>query len=361
MLSSELAALGRWARPRLPAAPWASGLGLARTILALGTLGTLLATSPQVLMSPLAGQVPPPVCGGLTRAGLWCVIPAAGGQLARIAGIAVLLLTASGWRPRLTAVPHWYVSWSLIANATIQDGGDQITAVLTLLLIPVALTDPRRWHWQPPAASGSDLRRIIAAAGLLLIQLQVAGLYFQAAVAKLGVAEWADGTAMFYWFRNQTFGVPGWQRPITTVITSSPIGVSLLTWSSVGIELALAAAILLRPSARRLLLAVGLLFHDLIALTMGLVSFDLAMTGALLLYLLPVGHQTGAPRWTRQLAAKIARWGAATSVEYRDHPASVRSASRARMSPAAGASRSSVMASASRQACSASGIRPVDR
>lgn len=347
-LTVDLAAIGRWARSRLPA-PWGSALGLARTILALGTLGTLLATTPQVLMSPLVGQPPPPTCGGISRAGIWCVLPGAGGELARIVSIAILVLTVSGWRPRLTAIPHWYVAWSLIANATIQDGGDQITAVLTLLLIPVLLTDPRRWHWQPPPEHSGEVRRLIACAALLLIQLQVAGLYFQAAVAKLGVPEWADGTAMFYWFRSQTFGAPGWLRPVTSLVTGSPAGVSVLTWSAVGIEFALAIAILLRPPAKRVLLAAGLLFHDMIALTMGLVSFDLAMSGALLLYLLPIGYQVPAPRWDRLTA----HWAASRVL--------ARPASRARMSPAAGVSRSSAMTSAAPQDFSASASRPVDR
>ena len=142
-----MTALGRWAGPRMTRAPWGSGLGLARTVLALGTL---LATSPRVLMSPLSNGVVPPICVGLTRAGVWCAVPAGHGAAARWLSVAVLLLTASGWRPRVTGVLHWYVAWSLIANATVQDGGDQITAVLTLVLIPVTLTDPRRWHWQRP-------------------------------------------------------------------------------------------------------------------------------------------------------------------------------------------------------------------
>jgi|HubBroStandDraft_1064217.scaffolds.fasta_scaffold15640_2 antimicrobial peptide system SdpB family protein len=340
--------IGRWVRPRL-AAPWGSGLGLARTILALGTLGTLLATAPKVLMSPLAGELPPPACGGLGRAGIWCVLPGDGGQLARFVCVAILLLTASGWRPRLTAIPHWYVAWSLIANATIQDGGDQITAVLTLILIPVLLTDSRRWHWQPPPAETGEVRRVIACTGVLLIQVQMAGLYFQAAVAKLGVAEWANGTAMFYWFRNQTFGVADWLRPVTDLITGSPVGVSLLTWSAVAIEFALAIAILLPRSAKRLLLPAGLLFHDMIALTMGLVSFDLAMSGALLIYLLPIGYQIPAPRWA---ARPEVHWAAIRAL--------ARPARRVRISSAAGASSSSAMASASRQDLSASAIRPMD-
>jgi hypothetical protein len=44
-----------------------------------------------------------------------------------------------------------------------------------------------------------------------------------------------------------------------------------------------------------------MLFHDVIALTMGLISFDCAMTGALLLYLLPMGYQIPPARQWRKL------------------------------------------------------------
>jgi antimicrobial peptide system SdpB family protein len=304
MLTRALISLGRWARPRMAVAPWASGLGLGRTVLALGTLGTLLATSPKVLMSPLATGAMPPTCAGLTQFGVWCVVPGWHGEAARWLSIVVLMVTAAGWRPRVTGLLHWYVCWSLVANATVQDGGDQITTVLTLLLIPLTLTDPRRWHWQAPSPGRTGAGRITAYVALLLIQVQVAVLYFQSSVAKLGVTEWADGTAMFYWFRHQTFGAPEWLRPLTDMITASPVGVSLLTWSSIAIEFALAVAILLRPPAKRLLLWGGLLFHDLIALTMGLISFDMAMSGALLLYLLPIGHQVRLPDWTRSLVPR---------------------------------------------------------
>jgi antimicrobial peptide system SdpB family protein len=230
------------------------------------------------------------------------VVPAGHGQAARALSIVVLLAVASGWRPRLTAIPHWYVAWSLLSNASILDGGDQITAVLALLLIPVALTDPRRWHWQPAPEREPGAGRLVAYAALVLIQLQVAVLYFHASIAKLGVREWADGTAMYYWLRNPTFGVAGWQRPIVDLLTGSPVGVAVLTWSSVTLEFSLATALLLRPAYRRRLLVAGLAFHGLIALAMGLVSFSTAMSGALLLYLLPIGHQIAVPRLRLRLA-----------------------------------------------------------
>lgn len=307
LLNQFLAAIGRWAAPRTAVLPWSSGVGLARTVLALGTAATLAATRPSMLVSSLppvgaaAGTGNGSACSGATAAGMFCALPAWHGELARWSAVAVLLLVTSGWRPRLTAVPHWYVSWSLVMNGAVVDGGDQVTANLTLLLIPVLLTDSRRWHWQRPAgaaasvsrggaASRAGVARVVAYAGLLLIQLQVAVVYFQSSVAKLGVQEWADGTAMFYFFQHPLFGAPPWLRPLTDAVTGSGPGVAVVTWAPITVEFALALGILLRPPAKRVLLMVGLVFHASIALAMGLVSFDAAMSGALLLYLLPIGH-----------------------------------------------------------------------
>jgi antimicrobial peptide system SdpB family protein len=295
--------VGAWARTRLVANPWSSGVGLARTILALGTLGTLLATPSSVLLSPLVGGINPPLCSGAAVASLWCAVPRDRPDVAHWLSILVLLVVATGWRPRLTAVPHWWVSWSFVASASVQDGGDQITAVLTLLLLPLALTDPRTWHWHRAAPRNNGLNRngalVAAYASLMLIQLQVAGLYFQASIAKLSVAEWADGTAIYYWFNSVIFGAPGYLHPLTSLISASGALVAVATWGAVALEFALALAIFFRQRVKRVLLIAGLLFHDTIALTMGLVSFDAAMTGALLLYLLPVGHDLGSRHWCR--------------------------------------------------------------
>jgi antimicrobial peptide system SdpB family protein len=291
-----LRTLGAWARPRLATPIWSSGLGLARSVLALGTAATIATTSPSILMSPLANGASPPVCGSVSRAGLWCVT----GEnltLGRWLSVAVLLVAASGWRPRLTAIPHWWVSWSLVVNATLVDGGDQVTTVLTMLLIPILITDRRHWHWQRSINSGGDpgIRHVVARASLLLIHIQIAVLYFQSSVAKLGVPEWADGTAMFYWSRDPTFGSAPWVRPIMELFTYSPFGVALVSWGAIALELTIALAIFFRrPALRRALLIAGISFHALIAMDIGLVSFFMAMTGALLLYLLPPGQHIAA-------------------------------------------------------------------
>jgi antimicrobial peptide system SdpB family protein len=311
MLTDLLTRLGRWSRPRLAVPPWSSSLGLARTLLALGTLATLLATDPAVLLSPLANGAVPPLCSGPAGWGVWCLAPEQP-QLGRWLSILVLVAVASGWRPRLTAVPHWYVSWSLTVNATILDGGDQVTAVLTLLLVPIGLTDPRRWHWQRrPATPAAEIGngQLAGWTAALLIQIQVAVIYLHAAIAKLGVPEWADGTSLFYWFRHPVFGAPSWLRPATELVTGSPFGVAAITWGTLVLEFSLGIALLLPVPARRLLLVSGLAFHGMIAVAMGLISFGLAMSAALLLYLLPTGHELV---WPGRLRDRLRSVGFAT-------------------------------------------------
>ena len=292
MLNRAFGKVGRWARPIVSVPVWSSGLGLARTLLALGTAATITVTDPSMLLSPLANGVTPPACTSITHAGVWC-LARDNLSIGRWMSVAILLVVASGWRPRITAIPHWWVSWSLMVNASVLDGGDQITAVLTLILIPISMTDPRRWHWQAPpeAAANPGVGHIVARTSLFLIQLQVCVLYFQSSVAKLGVPEWADGTAMFYWSRDPTFGSAPWLRPVTDLVTYSPVGVALASWGAIALEFCLAMAILLGQRVRRVLLPAGIVFHALIAIDMGLVTFFTAMTSALLLYLLPAGHQ----------------------------------------------------------------------
>lgn len=307
--------VGRWAFSAMRAEPWGSALGLARTVLALGSIGTLVLTPIRILLAPTADGVVPPLCAGAGRAGLWCVIAPEHPAVATVTAIVLLGVVASGWRPRLTGVVHWWVSWSMIIAFTSQDGGDQITAVLTLLLIPVTLTDQRRWHWKPhPECPMVSTSRVIGYVGLWVVQLQVAGIYFVAAVSKFTVPEWADGTALYYWLNNAIFHAPGYLQPITDAITWNGAGVTALTYGSLALELVLGVAIFFPWRVKMVLLPVGLLLHDSIAVTMGLTSFDFAMSGALLLYLLPIGHLMRRPRWWDSMVEALQRWGPSAPV-----------------------------------------------
>lgn len=275
--------------------PWGSWLGLARTLMALGMAGTLAFSGTDVLFSPVVATALAPACEGVGALSVFCLLPREQLTLLQWLCVIVLLVVASGWRPRWTALPHWWIAFSIYNSVSITDGGDQAGVVLTTLLLPVLLTDDRRWHWQRSTPTPGDPRRsrqwAVAAAALtvLVIKLQVAVLYFHASVAKLGQQEWVDGTSMYYWMSDEIFGPAAWLRPAIDFAVGNPLLLSLLTWMPLVIEFLLALSLLLPQWTRWGLLLLGATLHISIALIIGLWSFSLVMVGACILLLTPVG------------------------------------------------------------------------
>jgi len=170
----------------------------------------------------------------------------------------------------------------------ILEGGDQISANLALLLIPVFIMDNRRSQWQKipqKQVSYSRERNLVANYFHLFIKLQMCLLYFHAAVGKIGKSEWSNGTAVYYWFNDPTFGMPFWLHPILDPILANPFGVSFFTWGTIILEVLLFMAILMGREAKSCLLIAGLVFHFSIVVVHGLFSFFFAMAAGLLLYL----------------------------------------------------------------------------
>ncbi len=287
-----LTALGRWSQ-RWTASidPWTNVYGLARTLIAGVTAMTLLANPTHVFFRPAAGVGTAPFCTGIRQYGLFCE---AHGHLdlARWIAIAVLVLVASGWRPRITGVLHWFVAASLQSNAIGLDGGEQVAAVLTLILVPVTLTDGRRWHWNrpenKPLTELEHTARFVALVALTLARVQVAGIYFHAAVAKVAVEQWANGTALYYWLIHPSFGAPSWFSGLVHPFIYNPVPLALLTWSVLVVEYVLSAALFFSKDRRWIPLAMGLALHAGIMALHGLISFSTIMFAALILYLRPV-------------------------------------------------------------------------
>ncbi|MFE2294294.1 sporulation-delaying protein SdpB family protein [Streptomyces sp. NPDC059452] len=283
------------AADRLVTPPWTNVYGVARTLVALGTAGTLALSSADTLFRPVATIGAFPTCEGATSASVFCLADGDSGGLTWLKWLCVLvlLIAASGWRPRFTALPHAYVNYSVFSGIAISDGGDQIGLVLSMLFVLPALGDPRRWHWQapPPHTDTSAYRSwaLIGTSGLVMLRLQMSLVYFNASVAKLPHAEWYDGSAMWYWSTNASFGAPPWLDAFVRPVVSTSLGVALMTWLPLLIELSLAAALLLPQRIRYQALWAGLLFHASIGLMMGLWSFGLAMAGGLIVLCLPHG------------------------------------------------------------------------
>ncbi|MBK6923188.1 MAG: HTTM domain-containing protein [Deltaproteobacteria bacterium] len=288
--------IGDWVASRVHGrAPCTNVYGLARTLLALSTALTLVANDTRTLFVPLAGiAATPPFCQGHGAIGIFCLSPEL--ELARWSAIAILLVVASGWRPRVTGVAHWWVAASLQWNASVLDGGDQVCMVLALLLLPLTVLDGRRWHWDPPAPMRSEAAALVGWSTWIAVRVQVAAVYYHAGVAKYGVDEWGDGTALWYWFRNPTFGAPEALQPIVQPVIASATALPLLTWSVLVLEFLLAGALWMPPGARRVLFPLGCALHVGIALVHGITSFALAMIAALLLYLHAPDRRLAMPR-----------------------------------------------------------------
>lgn len=283
--------------------PWSNVYGVARTLIALGTCGTLTFSHTTTLFRPAVGVPEAPICEGMRQASLFCVMPSGWLEVARWTAVLLLLLVASGWRPRVTGVVHWWVTVSLHWSGVLTDGGDQIAAILSLLMVPVTLTDGRRWHWDAPPETDTAARRLIARSAWVALRAQVALVYFHACVGKFKVPEWVDGTALYYWLLDPGIGAPDWLARLMTPLLSSPL-VALLTWSVLALELCLALGLVLGRESRRVLLPLGIAFHLGIAVFHGLISFVLIMFGALILLLRP--FDTGFRfEW---LGSRVRRW-----------------------------------------------------
>jgi antimicrobial peptide system SdpB family protein len=286
------------------AQPWSNVLGVARTSLAIGTLLTLVFSETSTLFRPATGMSTVPVCGGPARISLFCMFPSKHLELARLLAIIILAVVASGWRPRFTGILHWWVAFSLQASATVIDGGDQVTSVLALLLLPLTATDSRKWHWEPAQDSGPSLKKLIALFALWAIRLQVAGIYFHASTAKFAVTEWSDGTGLYYWLTDANFGAPPWLMPLIRPLVTHPVSVTVLTWSVLILELFLMAGLVMPKRHWGKLLIAGLALHGGIALVHGLVSFAFAMAGALVLYLRPMEDEFRVREWVQRILVK---------------------------------------------------------
>lgn len=136
---------------------------------------------------------------------------------------------------------------------------------------------------------------LISGSSLLMVRLQVAVVYFHAAIGKLSVPEWANGTATYYWFLQSMFGAPDWLRPIVVPLVTNPATVIVLTWGAMLTEIALFTTLVVEKRFRRYFLYLGLAFHFAIFLVHGLFNFFLAMAAALILYLRPVEEECSIP------------------------------------------------------------------
>lgn len=267
------------------------GLGLIRSLLALSTLLTLLNTPSEMLFffsNPQ--QVEGGVCTTFQKLCFFDLLTPNYFPILKWTSVAILLAVIIGFNPRWTAPLHWWVSVSFTHAVALPDGGDQINAVLTMLLLPICLLDGRRSHWdEVPFEPLSTRRHVLSSFFWMLIKAQCHFIYLDAAIDKIKVAEWRNGTALFYWFQDPVVGAPDFLLSTWTTIFSLPWMLVFMTWGVMALELTLAMSWRLPERYQNRILLAGSIFHFGIILNHGLISFFFTM----LAVLVTIAHRTG--------------------------------------------------------------------
>jgi antimicrobial peptide system SdpB family protein len=254
-------------------------LAVGRSLLAVASLSELVFTGDIALFGGRSG------CGGIGSFSLWCVSSVAthGMLLARVVSIAVLVLVLSGYRPRWTCIPHWYVTFSLFSALVAPNGGDGAAAVGTLLLIPICLGDTRAWQWNNAADAPSPAWRGSAFAAHMVFRLQIFIIYIVAVISKISDSAWSRGVAMYYVFHDPEFGIPADSWSVILGLANSGLVVRALSWSVIVLQLFIAVGGVGPRKFRFAALVAGVGLHVAIIFVMGLPSFGLAMIGLLLI------------------------------------------------------------------------------
>ncbi len=116
-------------------------------------------------------------------------------------------------------------------------------------------------------------------------------LYFDAAIEKIKIKEWIDGTAVYYWFNDPIFGAVGIWHYLFGFLFTSPLATPVIAWSVMLFELVLGSGIFMSERYKPKLFTLAVLFHLFIILIHGLFSFFFSVVGGLILYLLPINFQ----------------------------------------------------------------------
>ena len=258
-----------------------------RTALALATLSELLFTRSGALFTRV-GPAVGPLCSAQPKVSLFCLA----GQYEflearRWLAIVLLLVVASGYRPRYLTIVHLWVVYSVTTSVTLPDGGDSIALIVVCLITPMCLADQRRWHWTAPARLMGRDGRTIAYLSFWALRLQIAYLYADSAIAKMGVADWQNGSAFYYFIRDKMFGSADPLSPLWVWLSDQSLVTLTVTWGAIVAELAIALFVLLDARWRLAAFGLAVALHALIFLTMGLFSFSLVMAAVAALIATP--------------------------------------------------------------------------
>lgn len=258
--------------------PYTNVIGLARSVLAFGTLLTLVINPTHyfinksiedIYYNPLLNLEEFPA----NKFNFFLIFGIENAFLMKWIAVSILIIVISGYFIKVSSILHWWVAISFMLSSSLLDGGDQIASILSLLLIPICLTDDRNNHWYNSKKTLFP-KSLIAILFVWLIRLQVAIIYLNASTGKFNTVEWANGTALYYWLNHSVFGVTDFYRPILNTFLSNEFLQPILTYGVLILELSLFLGLTASIRYRKRILPLAISFHLFIILFHGIFSFS---------------------------------------------------------------------------------------
>lgn len=190
-----------------------------------------------------------------------------------VAAVAALLLmglsTAAGFRTRWAAISAAALLWLITAaSPVVFNSGDRLLLLLNLI---VACSAPLPWAVDSRRQDASQQKHV-PVWPLRLLQLQMSLMYAGAAISKLQVQVWRDGTALAGVWQLETLA----RSDLGMQLAEFPWVAAGATWGTLAVELTLAAAIWLPwKRVRWAVLAAGVVMHVFIDVMMVVGWFSL--------------------------------------------------------------------------------------
>lgn len=196
-------------------------------------------------------------------------------------GIVTCILFFLGVGGRLTTAAHYVFVISLfLRNPALLDGGDNLSYLVLLYLLPVNCTAVLSIRRTEPVPKGAEVAVVLHNMGIVLIALQIFILYLASAMYKIQGRLWQDGTALYYIWRVPEFSWP----LVTDHLVRYGWLIVMATYFSVLFQLLFPVLVAIRET-RVATILMAVLFHATIGITMGLTSFSIYMVATEAIFL----------------------------------------------------------------------------
>ncbi|MDD7968721.1 HTTM domain-containing protein [Actinomycetospora lemnae] len=219
-----------------------------------------------------------------------------------VVGLLAAVALAVGFRTRLAALIVFVVMMSVTRSAPLAfNAGDALLRIVSfyVLLMPAgSAVSVDRWRsdranlWSFPRRAPWALR---------LAQIQLSVIYISTVWEKAGGAHWRDGTAVSYAVRIGEVS----RLPVPSFVTDSLVLAQLATYGTLAGELAV-GVLVWNKVARPYVLAIGVLLHLSIELTLAVGFFSMTIV-TLYLAFLPPERAEQVLRWARDRVGRLRR------------------------------------------------------